>query len=816
MIKKYLITTFRHLRRKRLFTALNIFGLAIGISVCWVIYRIVSYEYSYDKNLVQKEKIYRVVSGFVFDEKESYNGGASKPLYQGIREQMDGLEHVVPVFENTFRSVEVDNPPGSPLRFDDQKGVAAIDSAYFNFLEYRWLSGTKSSFLDNPNSVVLTEDRAKQYFPDQAPNEILDRTITYYSYRDTITRTVAGVVANLPQPTEFNSQEFVPLPYIAYDLNIWTNTNGSDRLYLQLDEASNPAIIAKQVDDIIQRKTKEWRDQSENTFNFKRWIELLPLGESHFATHIRESNIRKASKPVLYGLMGIALFLLVLACINYINMSVAGIPQRTKEIGVRKTLGSNKKQLIIQFLLETLVTTVLAGILSLVLTKLVFWLLKDIIPEGITPFANILEYIGFLLVLSVLVAILAGLYPGWLITRVNAINVFRSTSLQTKGSKGFNLQKALIVFQFVIALVFITSALIIGKQLQYSIKSDMGFNKDAVVLVQVPYKYVFEDKYDGKQFPLLEELKTISGIQNVSLGAAPLSEGYASSAYEYREEGKPAISRQVFKKWVDTSYVNLYNLKVLAGRNLHESDTPTEYVINETAVKAFGFASPQEALGKFIGQKDEKLPIVGVVNDFHMRNFYESIDPMAFQMEKSNLTNFNIKLTSNTDQWQNTLSEIEQKWYRFYPPESFSYTFYDESIEQMYKQEKQLATLVNLATFVSIFISCLGLFGLAVLTAFQRTKEIGIRKVMGASVEGIVRLLSKEYIVLVIIALVFASPIAWFAMDKWLEKFAYRIEIEWWMFLLAGAAAITIALLTVGYQAIKAAIANPVKSLRTE
>lgn len=816
MVKKYLITTLRHLQKKRLFTTLNIFGLAIGISVCWVIYRIVSYEYSYDQNLANKEKIYRVISGYIFDEKEDYNGGASKPLYQGIREQMGGLEHVVPVFESSFRNVEVKNPSGGIMHFEEQRNIAAIDSAYFKMLHYDWLAGTETSFFENPNSVVLTENRAKQYFPGKTPDEILERTIIYYGYRDTITRTVAGVVANLPQPTEFISQEFVPLIHTAYELYVWTNTNGSDRLYLQLDESSEPAVIAKQVDDIIQQKTKEWRDQSENSFEFKRWIELLPLSESHFSTHVREGDIRKASKPVLYGLMGIALFLLLLACVNYINMSIAGIPQRAKEIGVRKTLGGNKAQLISQFLLETLVTTFLAGISSIVLIKLLFWLLHDIIPEGISPFTNILEFSLFIVALSVLIALLAGLYPAWLITRVNAINVFRNTSLRTKNSKGFNLQKTLIVFQFVIALVFITSALIIGRQLHYSITSDMGFNKEAVVLVQVPYKYVFDDNYDGKQFSLLQELETLPGIQNISMGVAPLSEGYSSSQYEYSEEGQPPIKRQVFKKWVDTTYIHLYGLKVLAGRNLHESDTPKEYVINETAVKAFGFDSPQDALGKYIGQTGEKLPIVGVVNDFHMQDFYSSIDPMAFQMEKENLHNFNIKLDANTTQWQHTLAQIEEKWYQFYPAESFSYSFYDESIEQLYQQEMQLATLVNLSTIISIFISCLGLFGLAVLTAFQRTKEIGIRKVMGASVEGIVRLLSKEYVLLVTLALIIASPIAWFFMDKWLEKFAYRIQIEWWMFLIAGVAALAIALLTVSSQAIKAAIANPVKSLRSE
>lgn len=816
MLKKYLTSTFRHLQQNRLFTFLNIFGLAIGISVCWSIYRIVSYEYSYDNTLPNKEEIYRVITGHVFDEKESYNGGVSKPLYQGIREQLGGLTHVVPVFESSFQNVEVVSKSGAKTSFGEQEHIASVDSAYFKMLPYRWLVGSESSFFDNPNSVVLTESSAKQYFPDLNLGEVLNKEIIYYGYQDTIPKVVVGVVTDWEKPSEFNSKEFFPLEHIAYNLNIWTNTNGSDRLYIQLKKASDPEFITSQVDAIIQQKTKEWREQSENTFRFKRWIELMPLSDSHFSTHVGEGDVRKASKPVLYGLMGIAVFLLLLACINYINMSIASIPKRAKEIGVRKTLGGNKTQLIIHFLLETFIVSFLAAILSVVLIKMGFWLLNDIIPKEIFPFTKILEFVVFIVAISFIITFLAGLYPSWLITRVNAINVFRGSSLRTKRNHGFNLQKVLIVFQFTIALIFITSSIIIGKQLNYSLKSDMGFNKEAVVLVEIPFKYLLDDKLSGKQFSLFEELKKISGIQDISMGVPPLEDSYSSTQYEYVEDGKHPITRQVFKKWVDTSYIHLYKLKVLAGRNLHISDTPQEMVINETAVKAFGFDSPDDALGKYIGQKGEKLPIVGVVNDFHMQNFYTIIDPMAFQMERRNLDNFNIKLSTNGSEWATILKEIEKKWSQFYPPDSFSYTFYDESIAQLYEQEQQLATLINLTTVIAILISCMGLFGLAVLTVFQRTKEIGIRKILGSSVNGIVGLLSKEYIILIMLALMVASPISWYFMDQWLQKFAYKVEIEWWIFIIAGCIALAIALLTVSSQAIKAAVANPVKSLRTE
>ncbi len=816
-MKSYFTNALRHLWKSRLFTTLNVFGLAVSISACWVIFRIVDYEFSYDRGLPNKENIYRVVTGFVFDEKESYNGGVSAPMYQGVREQIDGLDYVVPVLGKWVNAVQINNATGKPTLIEEPENIVATDATYFKMLPYRWLAGNKSTALVAPENVVLTESRAKQYFPHKKNGEILSQTITYYSYRDTVQRTVTGIVADLKAPSEFTAQEFCTLPTKAYELNTWTNTNGSDKLYLQLKPGTKPDKIVKLVDKIAARKYQEFEKKNSNAFKFKRWYQLLPLSESHFSTYIKEGEVRKASKPITYGLAGVAVFLLVLACINYINMSVASIPQRAKEIGVRKTLGSSQIQLIGQFLSETMLTTLIAGLLSFGFSLFAFWLLKDIIPPGITPITRVLQLVAFIFLLSILVTALAGLYPGWLITRVKAVSIFRGSSTGLKAGNGFSLQKMLIVFQFVIALIFITSALIVGKQLQYTLKTDMGFNKDAVVIVDIPWKYLREKKYENKQFTLFSELKRIPGIQNISLGTAPMINNYSSGQFEYAKKGKEPIQRNIFRKTVDTAYIHLYNIKMLTGRNLHPSDTTNEYVINETAVKAFGFASPQDAIGEMIGEDKHKFPIVGVVKDFHQQDFYKTIDPMAFESEKDNLTTFSIKLASkDPSQWQKTLKAIEKDWYQFYPPETYSYKFYDEVIAKLYEQEQHLAKLINLATLVSIFISCLGLFGLTVLTAFQRTKEIGIRKVLGASVLGIVRLFSKEYIWLVLAAFVIASPIVWWAMNKWLQGFAYRIEIEWWMFVSAGLTAVVLALLTISFQAVKAALANPVKSLRSE
>ena len=820
----YLTTTFRYLWRNKLFSVLNILGLAISISVCWIVYTIVNYEYSYDKHLPDKQHIYRVVSGFNDDGKENYNGGVSKPLYQSLRKEAIGLKRVVPLMGQWVNAVQANTIESKPLIIDDQTGIAATDSTYFSMVPYHWLAGNKNTALNAPDQVVLTESRAQQYFPNKKPREILNRTLTYYTGKDTITRTVTGIVADQKAPTEFTKKEFCSLPQKEYPLNTWNSTNGSDKLYLQLQENAVPAKVSATLERILSQKINE-SNQTKKTKGTaskdKRWFQLLPLSESHFSTYIPEwegeTQIHKVNKKILYGLMGIAAFLLLLACINYINMGIALIPQRAKEIGVRKTLGSSRSALIGQFLCDTFITTLVACIVAYLLGKAEFILLKDIIPNGINPSENILQAMAFMFLLSIVVAFLSGLYPGWLTTKVKTVNVFRNAFVFKNSGGRISLQKTLIVFQFVIAIVFITGALVMGKQLRYAMYSDMGFNKDAVVLVNIPWTYSYDERYKNKQFPLFTELKTIPGIKNIALGEEPLSENYSSNDYNYYQEGKEPVTRQMYRKRVDTGYLGLYGFQLLAGRNIHASDTTNEFVINETAVKAFGFKSPQDAIGKFIGSPNKVLPIVGVVKDFHTQNFYTKIDPMAFMSGEKFLLTFNIKLdNANVANWQQTLKTIENKWYQFYPPETFSYKFYDETIAAMYKDERNLATLINLTTGIAIFISCLGLFGLAVLTAYQRTKEIGIRKVLGASAISIVQLLSKDYLKLVVIAILFAVPISWWALNKWLQNFAYRIELHWWLFALAGVAGIVIAFLTVGFHALKAANANPVESLKTE
>lgn len=801
-----------------MFTLLNIFGLAISISAAQIIYRIVTHEFSYDSTLPNTANTYKVITAMhATDRQYAKMDGVAAPLYQGIRENIPGVVHAVPVFKKTVNSLKI-KVGDAILTRESPEDIIATDGSYFSMVPYKWIAGSPALALKSPHEVVLTESRAKAYFPRQKPENIINRNITYYEWSDTVTRKVVGIVADYPMPSQFTYQEFVSLPKMDFQPVAWTNTSGSDQLFIQIRQEASVSTVLEQINALSARKWKQFAAGSGKPLPMSKSYALIPIREVHFATDVEDYGVTRTSKPVMYGLAGIGFFLLLLACINYINISAAQIPPRGKEIGVRKVLGSSRGQLINQFILETLLTTVLASLLSLVLSKAGFGVLKDMIPEGVTLFGPITETILFMAALVVVITCMAGLYPGWLITKLKAIHIFRNFSVNPHPSHKFSLQKGLIAFQFVIALIFITSAIIVGSQLRYTLQADMGFNKDAVVLVSVPWKYLHDPRYQGKQFALLNRLKHEQGIVNTALGDAPLSSAYSSSPFVYEEDGKPPVRIQTYKKWGDTAYLGLYQFKLLAGRNLHASDTISEYLINASAAKAFGFPSPRDAVGQMIAQLGHpKVPIVGVVQDFNTQDFYASIKPVAISNSKENLSTFNIKLqTHNPSQWQRTLRAVEKQWYSFYPAESFHYRFYDETLEGMYTQERQIAKLIDLATIITIFISCLGLFGLAALTAFRRTKEIGIRKVLGASALRIMAMFSREYIILVFLALLVSTPVVWWAMHQWLQDFAYKIDIRWWMFASAGAMAIVIAVMTISLHAIKAATASPAKTLRTE
>jgi putative ABC transport system permease protein len=813
MLRNHLKIALRHLWRNRLFTSLNILGLAIGLSATWIIFRIVSYEFAFDQQHPNKERVYRVVSQFRFESEQSGNPGIPLPLIQTAQQSVPGIELAIPAIQKRTK-VLVPQSSGKPLSFDSQRDLIATNAGYFDLFPHQWLAGSQSkNLLNQPNEVVLARSRAERYFSGLTPEQVIGRTLTYF---DSVAVTVTGVVADLPYLSSFDNKEMLSVStlHLKNDDADWGDVNNNQQLLLRLAPDIKPVRVERQLSRISSAKAAAALQQ----FGMKpndRWHELQPLTDVHFGVDFRESAHR-ANRMVLYGLIGLALFILLLAIINYVNLASAQVPQRAREIGIRKALGSRTRSLIGQFMGETLLITILALGLAFLLTQTVLTYYGDLLPKGSTDYIDWPQVGLFLSSLLVVVSLLSGWYPGWLITRFQPVAVLRG-QIQLTSTPRLTLRKSLIVFQFVIAQVFIIGAILMGQQLSYVLNHDMGFDRDAVVTMSVPFRGWTNPKDIPDKEAMRMQLVQLPGVSAVSLGNLPANQSFSSNTWEYTgKTGKRSFD--IYRKYVDTAFVGLYRMPLLAGRTIQASDTVREFVINETTVKAMGLSRPQDAIGQVIRENGgTATPIVGVVRDFHILSFREKVPPVALMMDKANLNQFNLRLASkNPADWPITLAQVEQRWKQIYPDMPFAYEFYDKTIAHFYEEERTTARIINLATAVAILLSCLGLFGLATLTAFQRTKEIGIRKVLGASVAGIVALLSKDFLKLVLIALVLASPLAWWAVNRWLENYAYKISISPWVFVGAGLLAVGIALLTVSYQSVKAAIANPVNSIRTE
>ncbi len=806
MIPHSIKTTLRHLWRNRLFTALNILGLAIGISACWIIYRIVDYELSYDKAHPDVEQIYQVVARFKHDGEESGFGGVPLPLAPSLTQDITGLELVVPIYSNYVEKLTIPAQGGQPEQIVEDPSVTSTLATYFDMVPHQWLAGTKQTALDAPDKVVLTTSRAREYFPNQKPADLLGKTLMH----DTITRVISGIVADLDYPSSFEAQEFIAVSQQDWTSDNWLSFNSDNNLFVKME----PGKSIKPLLEFATNKRLEFAAEIQRESGYTAWFDALPLADKHFAAEYATGS-RSASMNALYGLMGIGFFLLILACINYVNLSTAQVPQRAREIGIRKTLGSAPGALIGGFLVETAATTFVALLLAFPLTAIFMAAFPEFIPEGLTDFQNRGGLALFLFVLVASVTFAAGIYPAWLITKVQTVQVLKGLGEKMVVGARLNLRKALIVFQFVIAQVFIISALIIGQQLNYTLDKDLGFTHDAVVNIAAPYRS--DQGADIDPFIYKRALAQRPEIAGIALGHEPLNNNHWGTDLRYvADTGEVRVNMP--RKYIDADYLSLYGIKLLAGSNIQQTDTLRDLIINDAARKALGFKDPEAAIGQTVIMMGKQYPVVGVIADFHQKDLHVEIEPLALGTtnRRSSLQTFNVKLPADRSQWKKALAVMEQEWKAIYPNAPFDYRFNDERIKGLYESEYQMSKLIGLATGITILVSCFGLFGLATLTAFQRTKEIGIRKVLGASVSGIVGLLSKDFIKLVLIAVVIASPIAWWAMNKWLEDFAYRIDIQWWMFAMAGLAAVVIALLTVSWQAIRAAVANPVDSLRDE
>lgn len=813
MLKNHFKIAFRNLWKNKVFSLINIISLSIGLSASLVIGLMVYYDFSFDTFHKDGERTYRVTSIFTDPKDTFYNHGVAVPLGKVLKEDFPNVEMVSTFFTNNPDHVAIE---GVKVDFETNKNIIFADENYFKLFTYTWLAGSPETTMENPNEVVLTQNRAKKYFPMLNARETMGKTIIY---NDSVPAKVVGIVANFSHRSDLIFEEFISLKTgLQTDIKTritddnWNNTGSSSQVFIKA--VGNPRLLQEELDKLA----KAHADEQMLSFGQERSFHLQPLTDIHFNENYGAFDYSgdQASKSVLWGLASIALFLLLLGSINFINLNTAQAGKRAMEIGIRKTLGGSKKQLIFQFLGETLILTLSAGLLSVFLA---FWLLhifSDFIPSGLTfeLLANPMVIVA-VLVLLLIVTLLAGFYPAMVLSNFKPASVIKNQ--MSSGKKSTYLRKSLTVFQFVIAQVFIIGTLLVGKQINFLMAKDMGFKTDAIATLRIPWS----DKSMNKRLQLTEQLKTIPELQKVSLGGnPPASFGSNSTILTYFNDDEESHN-SVELLFGDENYLNLYDIKLLAGRT-RRNDTIKEYVINKTYMKLLGIQDPQEAIGQYVKLDDEQIPIVGVVEDFNQRSLRTPIQPMAITGDayRSEFSQFRVIHLSldpkNTATWQPAIAQIENLWEQRYPEDHFQIRFVDETVARFYRQEQRTSILLKWATGLSVLISCLGLLGLVIYSTERRVKEIGVRKVLGASLAQLNLLLCKEFLILVAVAFLIASPIAWWQTHVWLQEFAYKTSISWWIFVLSGTGMLFLALLIMSIKTTMTANINPVKSLRTE
>lgn len=817
MLKNYLVIAVRTLLKRKVFTGINILGLAIGISASLVIYLLVSYHFSFDRFEKDKDRIYRIVSNFNFSDQLYHNSGVCDPMAAAVKRELTGLDAIVP-FRTWSGNAKVSVPkPGSKdaTVFKNQKNFVFADSNYFNLVSHAWLYGSPKISLNKPYNTVLTESYARLYFPELKLQDIVGREIWL---EDSIRATISGIVKDIVKNTDFTFKAFMAYTTLENtslkpeNWEQWSSTNGAQQLYVKLEANTTVTNTEKQIAQLYNKYHKK-----EPGDNSKTWHTLQPLSDVHFNTDYGNYGASMGHKPTLYGLLAVGVFLLLLGCINFINLTTAYAAQRSKEIGIRKTMGSSRKQLIIQFLSETFLLTVTATLVSAVLTPVILKAFSGFIPQGLH--FNLLEQPGillFLLLLVVSITILSGSYPALVLSGYKPVLVLKNQAYSNTGKTRTTwLRKSLTVSQFIIAQFFIMATILVSKQITFSLNKDLGFKKDAIVYLQTNYY----DTVKSRKSILLNKLKAIPEIAMVSLSTNIPSTGNTWSGTIKFKDGKKEIETDVQQKYGDTNYIKLYRLNLIAGTNYEQTDTVKSVLINETYARILGFADLQQALGKNLEWNDRQIPIAGVIADFHQGSLHEPIKPMVIGSWANISTCINIALQPQqpgSGAWNNAFGKIEKAWKEVYPGDDFSYTFFDKEIEKFYEGEQHISTLLKWTTALALFISCLGLLGLVIYTTTQRTKEIGVRKVLGATVTNIVTIITKEFLLLIVLAFLIATPLGWVSMHKWLQNFEYRTQISWWIFIAAGILMAVMAIFTLSFQTIKAAMANPVKSLRTE
>lgn len=802
---------FRNLSRQKGFTTLNVLGLAVGIAAVLLIYRIVSYELSFNKNFEHYDRIVRLVTNEIGnDGAEGFTRGVPLPA-------MVVAQNTVSQFAASSRTKEawptvlVPNPTGGPALKKINMGNGEIsffvEPGFFQIFNLPWLSGDRSRALQAPNKLVLTRKIAEKCF-DRWENA-LGKTLLI----DNDPMTVEGVVENPPANCDFPIQLLISYTTLLsnkekYEYREdWGGTSSNDQLFALLSDASQFDAANNLT---AQVGKKEYSDNGTAT-RASKWHELQRLSELHHDDRYGTSATNVMPKERLWVLASIGFLVLLMACFNFINLSTAQALRRANEVGVRKSLGGSRAHLFGQFMGETALVTIASTVFGAIIAWVATPLLTHIseVPKD-WPFLTEPALWAFLAAATTVVTLLSGSYPALVLTGFNPVQALKN-SVSPSALGGNSVRKGLVVFQFAIAQALIVGVLVTLGQLNYLRDMDLGFKKDLVYTFNLSGDSLSQSKLAGFKQRLLQ----LPGVQAVAFGSDQPASGSTWMSNFLIGRGTKDQNFNTTIKFCDADYQKTYGFTLVAGRWLSPSDTTREYVINETLMRRSGIATPEEALQKEVrlgGGRWHK--VVGVVKDFHAHSAHRVVEPLLMACNLERMYSAGIQISPKNI--SATTAAIQREFDNTYPEQVFDPSFFDESIAEFYTDENRFSATCKGFGFLAVFIACLGLLGLAAHAAQRRTKEIGVRKVLGASVAGLTGLLAKDFLKLVVVAILIASPIAYYFMNRWLADFEYRINIQTWIFIAAGFVALLVAALAVASQSIKAALANPVKSLRSE
>lgn len=796
MIIQHLKFAFRNLVRTKTFSAINIGGLVISLTAFILMALYIQNELSYDKFNSKADRIYRVVDDKQTNALMQHGAGSAGPMAPALLND----------FPQVKEAVRIINAEGL-VKYEDklfeERGIFFADPGIFKVFDLGMLKGNANTALTAPMSIVITEKTAEKYF---GKAEALGKVLLL----DGKVMNVTGVIRNLPANTHINFDFLISMATAqqknsGYDwlFSNWYSNNFYT--YLLLPENYNPHALESEFTAFADR-------HKANTANTKHHYGLEKLTDIYLHSD-REGQVGKTgSISSLYIFSAIAVFILLLACINFINLSTARAAERAKEVAVKKVNGVSRRQLINQFFIESFLMTGIALTMAVAIAAMLLPLFNQFAGKSIDPDLFAPLHISVLLAILVSVGIISGGYPAFILSGFDPITALKGNVRSSL--RGVFIQKGLVVFQFSISIILIISSIVVYTQLQYMQKHDLGFKPSQTMVIN------FEgDQTVKQQYQLIKnQLMQIKGVKSVAASSSvPGDLGASGWSMDFAKKTGDTVHAELPIFLTDFTFMKQYNIPMVAGRGLSPlfaADTVTSMLINETALRKLGFNNAEEAIGVKVGMYPTEAIITGVYKDFHFQSLQKPIEPLAIRVIPDNFRLFSVEL--NTADLQHTVAGIEKLWKNMVPQRPLAYSFLNENFNRQYESEIKFGQLFLVFTTLAVSIACFGLFGLALFSVKQRTKEIGIRKVVGASVAQIATLLSKDFITLIFAAIVIASPIAFYAMHRWIQAFAYRITLSWWIFALGALAAIVVAISTISYQAIKAAIANPVKSLRTE